>query len=218
MIFLDFCGIKGFHLLLDIVSDDLERALFLDSVFPHPLEPNRPTVRHGDDFEKEDIQDHPSVIDLMGVIGQHLPMILEDFPDYYLGLAYPVGCMGFAPHFDSRTRWGEYVICTSLGAGTVFSLLPAKHQPKPHLPESNLYKVVDTPKGWVLHVYLPRGAIYTIAGEARTEYRHSILASTKSRLMTVEKPAKWNVTGERRSLIMRTYKTGRNGNRMGVKL
>jgi hypothetical protein len=206
MIYLDFCGIQGFHVVLDVISDDLERSLFLDPIFPHPLLPGRPSKRHGlAPFELKDVSHHPSIVDLIGVIGENMPFVIEDLPDYYLGLSYPVGCSGFAPHFDSTKRWGKYVIGISLGAGTVFSLLPAKQQSKPDLPKSDLYKVVDTEKGWVIHIYLPRGSIYVMSGDSRSKYRHSILASTKKRLSEVEKPSDWNVTGERRSITMRTY-------------
>jgi hypothetical protein len=173
-------GIQGLHVLYDAFDEETELRYWNDKSMWPPMELLPKDSRSGKIFLLE--YGFPDAILDVVHIAQNLieyPMI----PDYCLCLSYPVGSQ-FSAHFDSRYRWGIYIVGVNLGAPCVLSMSsPGK----------------DTKK-----ITLPRRSIYMLSGDARYVYKHAISKINKCDSELANKS--WNPEGIRRSLTLRCTK------------
>lgn len=107
-------------------------------------------------------------------------------PDYCMSLSYPPNAV-FPIHWDSRYRWGEYVLGVSMGSSAYITFHPV---------DKTLQNV---------RVELPRRSVYVMTGESRTDWKHSLNGVLRPGF-GVHAPLCWNPEGMRRSLTFRCTK------------
>jgi len=119
-------------------------------------------------------------------------------PDCGYGLTYRKGSM-FPCHWDGRGKWGEYVICCTLGAPCTITFqhtAPKKNPVDPSRPSDWVPPDPDTIEGsywtrsekearlsnhnpetrrlWQLTMTLPPNSLYVMSGPSRYDWRHGI--------------------------------------------
>ena len=121
--------------------------------------------------------------------------------------------------YDSRHRWGETVVGVSLGRASTIYFHPDPRRKDKHIwragpPRKNFPKDygvdIKVRDGYAsgyfrIDVVLPRGSIYVMSGDARTEWMHGIESNPKNSKRTEDMPS-WNPHGLRRSLTLRSDK------------
>jgi hypothetical protein len=106
------------------------------------------------------------------------------YPNSVLGINYEPINGQFMAHFDGRFKWGESIVGVNLGRGCY------------------MYFTKDKT---VTEVYMPPRSIYILNGSSRYDYKHGIRKFTAERMKTME-ISKWNKSGCRRSLTLRSLK------------
>ena len=125
----------------------------------------------------------------------------------------------FLSKYDSRHRWGETVVGVSLGrASTIYfhpdprrkdkqvwrAGPPRKNFPKDYGVDIRVRDAYSS--GYFrIDVVLPRGSIYVMSGDARTEWMHGIESNSENSRCTGDVPS-WNPHRLRRSLTLRSDK------------
>ena len=175
--------IPGLDVGYGIISEKFEKQLFESSIFPHHVHMD---CRSGMPHNLP--QFPPEILMLTELIKKELcPDLIQ--PDYCLGLNYPPKTGQFSSHYDSRYRWGEYIVGISLGRPCMMYF---------------------TKKGEkAVEVYLPPGSIYVMKDESRYYYRHGIRKLTEKRMKeldTRDPVREWNKLGLRRSITLRSNK------------
>ena len=190
----DAGGVLGLHVAYNVFSEEAEQRLFAihaeDS--RERLHAEKPTDFFNDDREggrgAERFPDEWfQVINAVRDCGLAPDLVM---PQCCISWSYPPGAV-FPFHWDSRFRWGEYVLGVSLGA-------PARITFQPNI------KPNVKPKA-ALSVQLPRRSIYVMTDQSRTAYQHSV--DCVKQVDAGDAVPFWNPEGMRRALTFRTTKT-----------
>jgi len=182
-------GVSGLHIIYDAFNEETEKRYFSQPDLWPPAEisgggsSRSGTVVSLYQFPKE-------LFEIFETIQNSTFINPEQFiiPDYCLCLSYPIGST-FSGHFDSRFRWGLYIIGVNLGAPCVLTMSFPKDP-------SKTKKIV-----------LPRRSIYVFSGDSRYLYKHAISKINTLSTKDAEPANKfWNSTGIRRSFTLRSTK------------
>jgi hypothetical protein len=179
-------GVSGLHIIYDAFDEETEKRYFNQTELWPPSEMIEGHSRSGNvvslyKFPKE-LFEIGNIIQDTGFISPNRFIL----PDYCLCLSYPIGST-FSAHFDSRYRWGLYIIGVNLGAPCVLTMTYPKDSTKTR------------------RIILPRKSIYVFSGNSRYDYKHAI--SKINLVPGVEHANKsWNPTGIRRSFTLRSTK------------
>ncbi len=189
----DVEGINGLHVGYDMFDEKTEIMYFHQpDLWPSREITEQTNYRHS--LIPVLLHDFPSEIFELCKIIETSKLIDSDhfiFPNYCLSLSYPIGSK-FAGHFDSRYRWGIYIIGVNLGSPCMLSMsFPG-----------------DSSK--TKKVLLPRRSIYVMSGDARYLYKHAISKINKiddaNDLANDLANKEWNKKGIRRSFTLRCSK------------
>jgi hypothetical protein len=190
-------GVPGLHLAFNVFSEQVcDERMYGDRVFTDDVQ----DFVHQSDPPLKMANLHPLMRDRQG--GSAWP---DDWhriinavrecglypqaviPDNAYGLTYPTGS-NFPCHWDSRGKWGEYVISTSLGQRSVLTMqhIPNKANPfdgsfqPQQLPTDAYYtsSMVHAMKAerYQVRMTLPPNSIYVMSGAARLDWRHGVRA------------------------------------------
>jgi len=182
----DVQGVGGLHVAYDIFTENAEKRYFNQPNLWPPTETL--TGTHSRSGTIASLFQFPrELFELLNAIQDSNFINPLVFPDYCLCLSYPLGST-FSAHFDSRYRWGKYIIGVNLGAPCLLTMTLPKYPEK-------------TEK-----IILPRRSIYVFSGDSRYIYKHSIskINSVGSNVEAANK--EWNPTSIRRSFTLRCTK------------
>ena len=182
----DVGGVQGFHVMKRFCTEEHEKFLFLTQFPQHHLQ--GPAGRGGHSHFYHEHGPPEAIFELLNAVRDTGLCPYMTDPDYCLALNYEEGGT-FAPHFDSRYRWGETVMGVCLGAPAVIKF-------SAHVGGK---ASVDIP--------IERRCIYVMTGESRVDWKHSIHSVNKMNKKKVTAVPSWNLDGLRRSLTLRSTKT-----------
>lgn len=139
---------KDFYLYENIVSRDLEKQLIFiienDSRYQRFMKTGKIFYSMQETF--------PEQWNLLQALIMSLDGDIDGF-DYALQLKYTPG-VGFVAHYDSKHRWGEFIVGVNLGS------------------EAEIYftkKDTET-----VYKTIPARSIYVMSGDCRYKWRHGI--------------------------------------------
>ena len=154
----DVGGVQGLHLALDVFDEELEKFIYENGNWAAPFD--GPSNSHGGrkrtgtgvggkGFDSINL----SLMNAVRDCGLLEPD--SSCANYCLSLTYVKGG-SFSPHFDSRYRWGEYVIGVNIGCAAML--------------------VMSQPGKESVKVELPRRSVYVMnGGDARMTWKHGIV-------------------------------------------
>jgi alkylated DNA repair dioxygenase AlkB len=236
----DAMGVPGFHVLVNAFTPATHRKVFENKAafetnsmpfvqqqqFPIQQTIFHPTLDNGtvsgpwpDDFHR-----------LINAVRDSQLFPQATIPDCAYGLTYHPDSH-FPAHHDSRHKWGEYVICVSLGAPCTITFqhaAPKKNPFDPSRPSSwvppdphvdsyytkSLTDEVVSPYNrrlWQVTMTLPPNSMYVMSGSSRFDWKHGINCNPNHHPTPSQNempwlyPA-WNTLKYRRSVIYRATK------------
>lgn len=153
-------GVQGLHVLTQAFSEKIEQEIFeFAHVYPTKEESAQHAKRHGRPITLDSYP--PILFGLMNAVSDS-GLFPDNCPaDYCLPWSYPRGA-GFAPHFDSKYRWGEVVTGISVGAESTMDFMKK-----------------EDGDNVSVRVWLPRRSIYVMSGDSRNLWEHAITKLTK---------------------------------------
>lgn len=211
-------GIQGLHIALGAMTEKCERRLFeLDGL--HRPGSNDASNKRRSPYATGPYQwqQTPDVYRLCNLVRDCGLVPDLSPPDYCMSNNYAPG-VSFKSHYDSRHRWGETVVGVSLGrASTIY------FHPDPRRKDKQVWRAGPPRKNFPtdygvevcvkdayssgyfrIEVVLPRGSIYVMSGDARTEWMHGIESNPEN---SQDDVPSWNPHRLRRSLTLRSTKT-----------
>ena len=197
---IDYGGVNGLVRIKEFFDETTEKRMWWSDIFPDPVENKE---RHmfalrTDDFTDDIINIINKIKDLKDTKDKNEKQLFDicvkwtkkgDHPMDYASTINYNGGSGFAAHYDSRYRWGPIIVGINLGRSMELELSRG-----------------SAAKGnrQVVRMELPRRSIYLMTGEARTEWKHSIVAiPMKEFTKRTSDIPDWNINNMRRSIILR---------------
>lgn len=198
----DAMGVPGFHVAVNVFSEEMHRQLFEDSVFTantipfvqDQAVPLRQAIIHPTKPPPASMHPWPQNWHrLINAVRDSGLFPSATIPDCGYALSYGLQS-AFPPHHDGRGKWGEYVIVASFGApvtvtfqhgapkrNPVDSTKPWNFRPPPAPPGSYyLRSQTERPddmykrKLWQVSMILPPNSVYVMSGPSRYDWRHGI--------------------------------------------
>ena len=182
-------GVRGLHVAYDCFTEEVEERLFRSVSEVHHVPGTRTGVEPMGPTSWPD--DYTRLCNLIKDCGLGPDLVP---PNYCLPLMYPPKA-GFAPHFDSRYRWGEAIMGVNLGQAGEMMFVPTKDGDKAELAArtNGQQKTARVP--------LPRRSIYVMTGPSRYDWKHGIVKQKPT-----DPSPSWNPRNLRKSLTLRSTK------------
>ena len=204
----DAMGVPGFHVAVNVFAPAVHRRLFDEPTFD--LNP-QPFVTQQETPIQQTIL-HPTMVGINGPWPTNWHRIINavrdcglfeqaTIPDNGYGLTYQQGST-FPCHWDGRGKWGEYIICATLGAPCTITFQHCAPKGKPVDPSRpwdwtppDPSSVSDDPywtrsmtaeevqlgsygnnkrRLWQMTMTLPPNSLYVMSGPSRYDWRHGI--------------------------------------------
>lgn len=234
----DAMGVPGFHVLVNAFTPATHRKVFDNKA---AFETNSMPFVQQQQVPIQQTVFHPTLDNVCGPWPDDFHRLINavrdsrlfpqaTIPDCAYGLTYHPDSH-FPAHHDSRYKWGEYVICVSLGAPCTVTFqhaAPKKNPFDPSRPSSwvppdpptnsyytkSLTDEVVSPYNrrlWQVTMTLPPNSMYVMSGSSRFDWKHGINCNPNHHPTPSqnEKPLlypAWNTFKYRRSVIYRATK------------
>lgn len=196
----NYGGVNGLIRICNFFDENVEKKLWNFELFSPPVEEKQRQMVAVEAHEfPQEIFD---IIERLRCIkdedGNQLVNICTewrkdgDHPmDYASFITYNNGS-GFAPHYDSRFRWGNVIVGINLGRSMKLEMSRGSKETRQ-----------------VVTMELPRLSVYVMSGESRTLWKHSIRAIPSKEFFKKDSTIpEWNTKMMRRSIILREYLCG----------
>jgi alkylated DNA repair dioxygenase AlkB len=201
-------GVPGLHLAYNCFAPEVCGRLYQHRVFTDHAQD---FVRQSDGPPLRLVNLHPLLRDwpddwhrVMNAVRESGLFPQAAIPDSAYGLTYPAGS-NFPCHWDSRSKWGEYVIAISLGQRSTLTFQHVPNaktpfdpafDPPSQLPPDTYYTAsyvhAQKKSRYQVSMTLPPNSIYVMSAASRVDWRHGVRS--------------WHAHPPRRAIIYRSTK------------